>query len=81
MGVFTTQTLLSSVGVSRNRATPGAVAINWILKVTIHLSMNISLFFSTFNIQLNNICRTELVVWERCFLLAKEKNLIMISNR
>ncbi|XP_041012123.1 protein root UVB sensitive 6 [Juglans microcarpa x Juglans regia] len=31
MGVFTTQTLLSSVGVSR-RATPGAVAINWILK-------------------------------------------------
>lgn len=35
MGVFTTQTLLSSVGVSRNRATPGAVAINWILKVHI----------------------------------------------
>ncbi|KAH9684463.1 protein root UVB sensitive 6 [Citrus sinensis] len=32
MGVFTTQTLLNSVGVSRNRATPGAVAINWILK-------------------------------------------------
>ncbi|XP_010252307.1 PREDICTED: protein root UVB sensitive 6 [Nelumbo nucifera] len=32
MGVFTTQTLLSSVGVSRNRATSGAVAINWILK-------------------------------------------------
>ncbi|KAA8536630.1 hypothetical protein F0562_029108 [Nyssa sinensis] len=32
MGVFTTQSLLSSVGVSRNRATPGAVAINWILK-------------------------------------------------
>ncbi|KAL5854107.1 hypothetical protein ACOSQ4_003909 [Xanthoceras sorbifolium] len=32
IGVFTTQTLLSSVGVSRNRATPGAVAINWILK-------------------------------------------------
>ncbi|KAF7801257.1 protein root UVB sensitive 6-like [Senna tora] len=32
MGVFTTQTLLSSVGVSRNRSTPGAVAINWILK-------------------------------------------------
>ncbi|GLU06057.1 hypothetical protein SLE2022_231210 [Rubroshorea leprosula] len=32
MGVFTTQTLLSSVGVSRNTATPGAVAINWILK-------------------------------------------------
>ncbi|KAJ7967927.1 protein root UVB sensitive 6-like [Quillaja saponaria] len=32
MGVFTTQTLLSSVGVSRNRTTPGAVAINWILK-------------------------------------------------
>ncbi|XP_058214977.1 protein root UVB sensitive 6 [Rhododendron vialii] len=32
MGVFTTKTLLSSVGVSKNRATPGAVAINWILK-------------------------------------------------
>ncbi|XVF75096.1 hypothetical protein PTKIN_Ptkin13bG0160700 [Pterospermum kingtungense] len=32
MGVFTTQTLLSSVGISRNKATPGAVAINWILK-------------------------------------------------
>ncbi|KAJ4954153.1 hypothetical protein NE237_030985 [Protea cynaroides] len=32
MGVFTTQTLLNSVGVSRNRAIPGAVAINWILK-------------------------------------------------
>ncbi|XP_039119946.1 protein root UVB sensitive 3-like [Dioscorea cayenensis subsp. rotundata] len=33
MGVFTTQTLLSSVGVSRNQATSGAVAINWILKL------------------------------------------------
>lgn len=33
MGVFTTQTLLSSVGVSKNKTTPGAVAINWILKV------------------------------------------------
>ncbi|KAI3445542.1 hypothetical protein Pfo_002207 [Paulownia fortunei] len=32
MGVFTTQTLLGSLGVSRNRAAPGAVAINWILK-------------------------------------------------
>ncbi|XP_075492826.1 protein root UVB sensitive 6-like [Primulina tabacum] len=32
MGVFTTQTLLSSVGVSRNSAVPGAVAINWIIK-------------------------------------------------
>ncbi|RWW20930.1 hypothetical protein GW17_00014932 [Ensete ventricosum] len=32
MGVFTTRTLLSSVGVSKNRATSGAVAINWILK-------------------------------------------------
>lgn len=35
MGVFTTQTLLSSLGVSRDRAAPGAVAINWILKVFI----------------------------------------------
>ncbi|CAA6660238.1 unnamed protein product [Spirodela intermedia] len=32
MSVFTTQTLLSSVGVSRNTAASGAVAINWILK-------------------------------------------------
>ncbi|KAF5197830.1 root UVB sensitive [Thalictrum thalictroides] len=32
MGVFTTQALLSSVGISRDRATSGAVAINWILK-------------------------------------------------
>ncbi|KAL1811759.1 hypothetical protein DCAR_0623882 [Daucus carota subsp. sativus] len=32
MGVFTTQTLLNSVGVSRNQSIPGAVAINWILK-------------------------------------------------
>ncbi|OVA15487.1 Vitamin B6 photo-protection and homoeostasis [Macleaya cordata] len=32
MGVFTTQSLLNSVGVSRNTATSGAVAINWILK-------------------------------------------------
>ncbi|KAF6139609.1 hypothetical protein GIB67_033613 [Kingdonia uniflora] len=32
MGVFTTQTLLNSVGISRNTATSGAVAINWILK-------------------------------------------------
>lgn len=37
MGVFTTQTLLNSVGVSRNTAAPGAVAINWILKVAILL--------------------------------------------
>lgn len=32
MGVFTTQALLSSVGFSKHRAVPGAVAINWILK-------------------------------------------------
>ncbi|XP_073124112.1 protein root UVB sensitive 6-like isoform X3 [Henckelia pumila] len=32
MGVFTTQTLLSSLGVSRNKSAPGAVALNWILK-------------------------------------------------
>lgn len=40
MGVFTTQTLLSSLGVSRNRAAPGAVAINWILKVHIPSQMS-----------------------------------------
>ena len=39
MGVFTTQTLLSSVGVSRNKATPGAIAINWILKVTVFVNV------------------------------------------
>ncbi|KAH0460154.1 hypothetical protein IEQ34_010817 [Dendrobium chrysotoxum] len=32
MGVFTTRTLLTSVGASKNSATSGAVAINWILK-------------------------------------------------
>uniref|UniRef100_A0A2P2LVI1 Protein root UVB sensitive 6-like n=1 Tax=Rhizophora mucronata TaxID=61149 RepID=A0A2P2LVI1_RHIMU len=32
MGVFTTKTLLSSVGVSKSKAIPGAIAINWILK-------------------------------------------------
>ncbi|KAI8015845.1 Protein root UVB sensitive 6 [Camellia lanceoleosa] len=32
MGVFTSQTLLGSVGVSKHKATLGAVAINWILK-------------------------------------------------
>ena len=35
MGVFTTQTLLNSVGLSRDRSTSGVVAINWILKVMI----------------------------------------------
>jgi hypothetical protein len=33
MGVFTTRTLLNSVGVAQSRAASGAVAINWILKV------------------------------------------------
>ncbi|KAL5097541.1 hypothetical protein RYX36_001868 [Vicia faba] len=33
MSVFTIQTLLGSVGVSRDRATPEAIAINWILKL------------------------------------------------
>lgn len=32
MGVFTTQALLSSVGVSNHKTMQGAVAINWILK-------------------------------------------------
>ncbi|KAL3729222.1 hypothetical protein ACJRO7_026339 [Eucalyptus globulus] len=32
MGVFTTRSLLNSVGISKNTATSGAVAINWILK-------------------------------------------------
>ncbi|KAL9251925.1 root UVB sensitive 6-like protein [Drosera capensis] len=32
IGVFTTQTLLNSVGVSRSNAASGAVAISWILK-------------------------------------------------
>ncbi|KAI0507813.1 hypothetical protein KFK09_013941 [Dendrobium nobile] len=33
MGVFTTRTLLTSVGASKNSAASGAVAINWILKL------------------------------------------------
>ncbi|XP_028124143.1 protein root UVB sensitive 6-like isoform X2 [Camellia sinensis] len=33
MGVLTSQTLLGSAGVSKHRATLGAVAINWILKL------------------------------------------------
>ncbi|XP_078434512.1 root UVB sensitive protein (Protein of unknown function, DUF647) [Wolffia australiana] len=32
MSVFTTQSLLNSVGISRNTAASGAVAINWVLK-------------------------------------------------
>ncbi|PWZ09352.1 Protein root UVB sensitive 6 [Zea mays] len=32
MGVFTTRTLLGSVGVSQSKVIPGAIAINWILK-------------------------------------------------
>ncbi|KAJ4846916.1 Protein root UVB sensitive 6 [Turnera subulata] len=32
MGVFTTKTLLNSVGVSKSKSIPGAIAINWILK-------------------------------------------------
>ncbi|XP_051145703.1 protein root UVB sensitive 6-like isoform X2 [Andrographis paniculata] len=32
MGVFTTQTLLNSIGVSRSRSTMNAVAVNWVLK-------------------------------------------------
>ncbi|CAN1330822.1 Protein root UVB sensitive 6, partial [Linum perenne] len=32
MSVFTTKTLLNSVGVAHSKAIPGAVAINWILK-------------------------------------------------
>jgi hypothetical protein len=54
MGVFTTQTLLSSVGVSRNRVAPGAVAINWILKVRMPLIcfmvyvLQIELYFQVF---------------------------------
>lgn len=43
MGVFTTQTLLNSVGVSKHRTTPGAVAINWILKVQME-SLTLSAF-------------------------------------
>lgn len=35
MGVFTTQTLLNSVGASRNSSASAAVAINWILKVSV----------------------------------------------
>ncbi|OEL31397.1 Protein root UVB sensitive 6 [Dichanthelium oligosanthes] len=43
MGVFTTRTLLNSVGVSQSRAVPGAVAINWILKATLFSDSYIAL--------------------------------------
>lgn len=33
MGVFTTRSLLHSVGMSGNGATSAAVAVNWVLKV------------------------------------------------
>lgn len=47
MGVFTTQTLLNSVGISRNRAAQGAVAINWILKVRMIVGQSLYQFLMT----------------------------------
>jgi hypothetical protein len=50
MGVFTTKTLLNSVGLSKSQAIPGAVAINWILKVrviVIHFAKS-KFFFMSF---------------------------------
>jgi hypothetical protein len=44
MGVFTTRTLLSSVGVSQSKVTPGAIAINWILKVNQIMSTQESIY-------------------------------------
>lgn len=52
MGVFTTQTLLNSVGVSKHRTTPGAVAINWILKVQMESSTLSACFLLTFYLEL-----------------------------
>jgi hypothetical protein len=49
MGVFTTRTLLNSVGVSQSKAVPGAVAINWILKASVFLKKTYKEFFSFFS--------------------------------
>jgi len=48
MGVFTTRTLLNSVGVSQSKAVPGAVAINWILKASVFLEKLANIFFFAF---------------------------------
>jgi hypothetical protein len=48
MGVFTTRTLLNSVGVSQSKAVPGAVAINWILKASVFLEKLAKIFFFAF---------------------------------
>ena len=60
MGVFTTRTLLSSVGVSQSKVTPGAIAINWILKVKIlyhfkSFPFSCSQYQSVQCIQVNNL--------------------------
>lgn len=44
MGVFTTKTLLNSVGVSKSNAISGAVAINWILKVRMNDDFSCGMF-------------------------------------
>jgi len=62
MGVFTTRTLLSSVGVSQSKATPGAIAINWILKVFFFLliqerTKQVSIMYQNHN-SLKEYCRS-----------------------
>jgi hypothetical protein len=57
MGVFTTRTLLSSVGVSQSKVTPGAIAINWILKVKISCPF-MSSHFSCSPSSLNNVLKS-----------------------
>lgn len=78
MGVFTTQTLLNSVGASRNSSASAAVAINWILKVSV------SSCWFCFNkrtwlyLIAEYLFRMVLGVLGKCFLRVRERNLIMI---
>ena len=79
MGVFTTQTLLNSVGASRNSSASAAVAINWILKVSVS-----SCCFFCFNkrtwlyLIAEYLFRMVLGVLGKCFLRVRERNSIMI---
>ncbi|CAL4893627.1 unnamed protein product [Urochloa decumbens] len=76
MGVFTTRTLLNSVGVSQSKAVPGAVAINWILKASIFLEKNFKDFFFLFILFLFCNIYPNHVEWEQLSMLdvAKTKN-------
>lgn len=82
MGVLTTQTLLNSVGVSKNRATSGAVAINWILKVKkmfCHLYLFLVIYaqiYPSLLKQKRNLCHLLLV----SFLFVKQQFATIIHS-